>query len=200
MIEEEPDGEQQRRMILMLAGFTITGMPLIAMIIDAFADSFSMSERLVSGIPWYGQLGSGLILGFVFGAVAQFISERRFMQKVNVKYSRMISDLQLNTSEIVFISLCAGVGEEVLFRGALQPLLGVIITAVVFVAIHGYLNPKDWRISVYGVYMTGVIIGLGYATEYLGIWTAVVAHTVIDLYLLRRMKFDQATSPSSESD
>ncbi len=36
----------------------------------------------------------------------------------------------------VLTSVAAGVGEEVLFRGALQPRLGVVLTAVLFGALH----------------------------------------------------------------
>ena len=36
----------------------------------------------------------------------------------------------------VLTSVAAGVGEEVLFRGALQPRLGVLLTAVLFGALH----------------------------------------------------------------
>lgn len=186
----EEEQAKQKRLILLLAGATIIVMPLIAMLIDWFADSVDMSERLLMGAPWYAQVGLGLVMGVGFGAIAQFIVERKFMQSVNLKYTKMIADLRLTTSEIVYISLCAGIGEEVLFRGAIQPMLGVIITAIVFVAIHGYLNPKDWKVSLYGIYMTGAIIALGFATEKVGIWSAIVAHTVIDIYLLRRMKFE----------
>jgi membrane protease YdiL (CAAX protease family) len=106
------------------------------------------------------------------------------MDGVRLRYERMFRNLRLNWSEIAFISLCAGVGEELLFRGVLQPLLGIVLTAVLFVAIHGYLNPRDWRISVYGVFMTGVICFLGWMTEVYGIWSAVMAHFVIDVILL----------------
>jgi hypothetical protein len=36
----------------------------------------------------------------------------------------------------LWFSLCAGVGEEMLFRGALQPLLGLWLTSLVFTALH----------------------------------------------------------------
>ena len=36
----------------------------------------------------------------------------------------------------VLTSVAAGVGEEVLFRGALQPRLGIVLTAVLFGALH----------------------------------------------------------------
>jgi membrane protease YdiL (CAAX protease family) len=76
------------------------------------------------------------------------------------------------------------VGEEILFRGAIQPFLGVAVTSVLFVAVHGYLNPKDWRLSVYGVFMTIGIAWLGYLAETQGLLSAIIGHTIIDVYLL----------------
>jgi hypothetical protein len=93
--------------------------------------------------------------------------------------------MEMNFAIIVGVSLCAGIGEEIFFRGVVQPLpyCGVWVTAIFFVAIHGYLNPMDWRISIYGVYMTILIAGLGYLTDYMGLTTAMVAHTMIDVVL-----------------
>ncbi len=189
------EDNKQRNLILQLAGMTIIGMPLVASIIDWFADSFVLGQRLMMGSSFLIQIPLGVALGFGIGYMAQWIVERNFMHEVNIKYSSLIDELQLGTSEIIFISLCAGVGEEILFRGALQPLaigwmgdhLGIWVTSLVFVGIHGYINPKDWRITVYGLFMTVAIAGLGYLTELVGIWTAIGAHTFIDYYLLSKV-------------
>ena len=90
-------------------------------------------------------------------------------------------------SLIIFISFCAGVGEEILFRGVLQPLIGIWITAVLFVAIHGYLNPVNWRISIYGIYLTLVIGIIGHLTDWLGLTTAIIAHMIIDVILFYKI-------------
>ena len=55
---------------------------------------------------------------------------------------------------------------------------------MLFVAIHGYLNPKDWLVSVYGLFMSAVIFGFGLATDFFGIWSAIIAHTLVDVILL----------------
>ena len=187
---------RQRNLIIQMAGMTIIGMPLIALVLDLFIDSFTLQERLLMGENIFRQLGSGLAAGIIFGVTAKWIVKRPFLSEVNTRYSSMIEDLKLNSSEIVFISLCAGVGEEVLFRGALQPwvcshfglFVGILMVSVGFVAVHGYLNPKNWRLSIYGIYMTIAIFALGFMAELIGLWSAVVAHTVIDIYLLRELR------------
>lgn len=183
--------DQQKRLVIQLAGATIIGMPLIAFIIDKFSDSFDLRARLLTGEPIYTQVGIGIAGGLVIAALAHFIVSLKFMTQINNRYVDMIGSLKLSKAEMIFISICAGVGEEILFRGAIQPLLGIILTSVVFVAMHGYLSIRDWRITIYGVYMTGAIALLGFATETLGIWTAVTAHVVIDIYLLLRLYYEE---------
>jgi membrane protease YdiL (CAAX protease family) len=114
----------------------------------------------------------------------------------------LIAKFGLGWNEILFVSFCAGFGEELLFRGSLQYLLGIWTTAIIFVALHGYINPRDWRISVYGLFMTLAIASLGYATEHIGIWSAVVAHTIIDIILFRFLvnKGEKLLAEEKESD
>lgn len=173
--------------MLHLAGLTIVGMPLLAIVIDYFFDGLDLKERIFVGEPIYIQIGIGIVVGLVAGFLAAKISEMKFMQKVSSKYTHVLENLKLTNSQIVFISICAGLGEEILFRGAIQYFFGIVITAILFVAIHGYLNPKDWRISIYGLFMTVVICGLGWLNNEFGIWTAITAHTLIDIYLLREV-------------
>lgn len=173
----------QKRRLRGMAAATLIGMPLIGWLIARFAE-INLMERWSGPAPIWQQLLIGIPVGLAAAYIAKFIVHRDFMRGVRIRYARMIGDLNLDRSEIIFISVCAGVGEELLFRGVLQPILGVIFTAVLFVAIHGYLNPRDWRISVYGVAMTLIIVGLGFLTELYGVWTAAMAHTLIDVVLL----------------
>ena len=163
-------------------------MPAIAYVIDLFSDKIDLRERIFSGDHIAIQLGVGLAVGLAAGFIAYQIGSMPFMQKATSKYNDLISNMNLNRSEMIFISMCAGVGEEILFRGAIQPFWGIIFTSIFFIAIHGYLNPKDWRISVYGIFMTGVICLLGYLTESMGLWTAIMAHAIIDLFLLSQLE------------
>lgn len=178
---------ERKHLILRLALATIIGMPLMALAIDHFSEKVSIADALIGD----GQFGMHVLYGIVAGlAIAipgYWISTRPWMGRVHHQYARLIHQFNLNNSDILFISCCAGIGEEILFRGAIQPYLGVLLTAIFFVAIHGYLNPKDWRISVYGIFMTAGIAGLGFLAETNGLLVAIVAHTIIDIYLLKRM-------------
>lgn len=190
----------RKDVILQLAIFTIVAMPLVAILFDRFTDTVDLATALMGPWEWYKQLALGIPLGIAAAVGAQFIIERPFMQAVHVKYSSVLGNFKLNWNEVVLVSLCAGVGEELLFRGAIQPFAGIVVTSIAFVAIHGYLNPRDWRMSVYGIYMTLVIAGLGFMSVKCGLIAAIAAHTLIDIYLLYKMNASMAEVAPHEQE
>lgn len=171
-------------LILLLAAFTLIAFPLIGYTIHFYFEGGSIIPKLQGEIKVIWQVLIGLPLGAIAALLAIQLINSRMMLPVLKKYSNIIGDLNLNVGMVVFISICAGVGEELLFRAALQPLWGIWITSIVFVALHGYLNPMDWRMSIYGIYLTIVIIGIGFMYQYWGIWAAASAHTAVDIVLL----------------
>lgn len=173
-----------RRTFFLLGLLTLIGFSSLGgLVIEQFQDVrfFSLFQKAT---PWYQQIGIGLLYGTITALIGWYIVNMTFLSNTRTFFARLIQGLNLSVPDILFISFCAGAGEEILFRGAIQPYLGIWITAILFVAIHGYLNPKNWRISVYGVYMCIVIAGMGYLSDYLGITTAIAAHFAIDVVLL----------------
>jgi membrane protease YdiL (CAAX protease family) len=164
---------------------TLFGFPLIGWFLLQFFHENALEIIFRGSMHALIQLPLGLGIGWCFGLIARWVITRPFMQPVEKKYALLIRSLRLNTVTILLLSFCAGFGEELLFRGALQPLLGIWITAIIFVAIHGYLNPLDWRISIYGGTMTLLIVCLGWMTEIWGIFAACAAHMAIDIVLFR---------------
>ncbi|MFZ6052812.1 CPBP family intramembrane glutamic endopeptidase [Halocola ammonii] len=191
---------RKQKMIVQLATLTLVGMSAIGLLIVYYFQERTILELFRGKIPIWQQLGIGLLAGLASGWCAQKIVDQPFMEEVNIRYSRMIGELHLTWPQIVYVSLSAGIGEEILFRGAIQPFLGILITAVIFVAIHGYLNPRDWKISLYGLFMTVVISVLGWFTSEYGILIAIVAHSMIDLYLLTVMKRREDDEPEIADD
>ncbi len=170
--------------MLRLALATLIGMPLIAIAVDRFSETVNLQLAITGDGKFGGQLAMGTLAGIVVAVGAHLIIASPLLNAVNTSYARMLGRFRLSMSEILLISLCAGIGEEMLFRGAVQPFLGIPATSVLFVAIHGYLNPRDWRLSVYGLAMTAGIFWLGYLAETRGLLSAIVGHTIIDVYLL----------------
>ena len=176
-----------KRRLILLATLTLIGFPLVGYGLLYFFKSNPWEVMLQSNTNLIVQIPLGIAVGVALGKIAQFIISQPFLQGTEVKYARLIANLQLNQTAIIFISFCAGFGEELLFRGAIQPLIGIWPTAILFIALHGYLNPMNWRISVYGLFMTLAIASLGYLTNYVGIWSACLAHMFIDYVLFQHL-------------
>ena len=189
----------RKSIILKLALATIIAMPMVAMIVDHFSETVDLKTALYGVTPVWQQIGLGALAGLVIAIVAQFIIASPILEKVNVQYANVLGRFKLNLSEITFVSLCAGVGEEILFRGAIQPFFGIIITSFLFVAIHGYINPFNWRLTIYGLYMTIGICILGYLSNTQGLLSAITAHTIIDIYLLYFLQKTAGQIPISEN-
>lgn len=159
-----------------------------------FADFFSGAEK------YWLQITVGILFGIITAKAGWQIVELPMLKKTKAFFSGLIKPLNLDTTQIVLISLCAGIGEELFFRGAIQPMLGVWMTAILFVLLHGYLNPFDMSLTMYGIYMVLVIGVLGLMTEHFGILTAIVAHTLIDIILLRELSLVQLPDDQDEKN
>jgi membrane protease YdiL (CAAX protease family) len=73
----------------------------------------------------------------------------------------------------VFIGLASGIGEELLFRGAIQPRYGVVFTALVFALLH---IQYDASFIVVGVFGAGIIFGL--ERKHMNTTTSIITHTL----------------------
>ena len=128
-----------------------------------------------------------IILGFILGVgSACFIHLYATIDENAPHISdqlELVSSLKLNIFECVFLAFCAGFGEEMLFRGGIQHWLGPIITSVLFVAIHGYLDPRKWHVMKYGTMVLIFILAISLLKDKLGIWFCVSAHFFYDFVL-----------------
>jgi len=84
---------------------------------------------------------------------------------------------QFNTvPAVVFLGLTAGVAEEVLFRGAMLPRFGVLITALLFAAVH---TQYALTFATLEVFVLG--LGLGWLRRAGGTLPAIVTHAGYDI-------------------
>ena len=121
----------------------------------------------------------GLVIGAITAAGAWWLLQWNFLIPVAERYARLLRPWISGRRDRWFISCCAGVGEELLFRGAVQYWLGVPLTAIIFVALHGYLNPRNARVSVYGAYLVLCMWGFGLIVDRMGLLPAMVAHVLV---------------------
>ena len=71
----------------------------------------------------------------------------------------------------LLIGVGAGLGEETLFRGAVQPVLGILPTSVLFASMHVQYGP-----SLLLCYIFVLSLGLGFLRRRFNTTASVLAH------------------------
>lgn len=144
--------------------------------VDAFI-SFGTDEVLT---------GFGIGIGLIAIAGALFVGLPRISEKLVGMQAENFAFLErgLSMPVIVFFSLCAGVGEEALFRGGIQTLLSdylpvwmaIAVSSALFAAVH-FAKPP----------IAALIFGIGVAFGFIYWWTGsllavMIGHAVYDVF------------------
>ncbi len=178
-----------RQRVLLLAMATLVVMGGIGLYFIPTVRGVASSTFLQGKFPLLKQILFGSAVGLSISILGWQIIMTPFLGSVRTFFTNIIGGIRLNIFQIIFVSLCAGIGEELLFRGTIQPLLGIWVTSIVFVFIHGYLNPFNRPLFVYGIFMTLSIAFIGYITEMVGIAASMAAHTMVDIVLLYKLTY-----------
>jgi membrane protease YdiL (CAAX protease family) len=108
------------------------------------------------------------------------------------EYTRAaIRALRLTTAQIVAIALMVAVAEELFFRAALQPLLGIWLASAVFALAHVRLDREAWArerltfglVTLLLLFVVSASLGFVYAR--VGLVSAMTSHFVYDVVVLR---------------
>ena len=147
------------------------------------------AERFVSLSAPEVLQGFALGLGLIALAFAIFRGLPRLSETLVRMQAETYAFLgpKLGMPAIVFISLCAGVGEEALFRGGLQTLLGdelgaplaILLSSAVFAAIH-LGKPVITALLL----VVGAIFGVVYWLTG-SLLAVMIGHTLYDIWALR---------------
>jgi membrane protease YdiL (CAAX protease family) len=140
------------------------------------------------GTPAGWQLLAGPVIGFAVGLGVVGLT------RVATRHFQWARDLHgsfrdllgpLTGQEIIILALASSIGEEILFRGALLPWMGVWLQALVFALLH--IGPGrrflPWTLSA---------LVLGIAFGWLAVWTGslggpIAAHFAINFLNLRHI-------------
>lgn len=159
---------------------------LIPLVITFILFEFNFTSFLVPVLVGKFNIAIQVLIGIAGGGcmilLAFFMSKWEFLNEVQSKFAIQLGGYQLSLQEIVFLSFCAGFGEEMLFRGMLQPWLGIFFTAFLFIALHGYISVKSSAHLIFGLALWSMGIGLGLLGAYSGLISAAIAHMIYDIY------------------
>lgn len=119
--------------------------------------------------------GTGMVLVMLFstliiaGILTLFFGES---MNSSAAFNQEILAKLPGVGGILLMGLATGVGEELLYRGALQPVLGIWLTSFLFAISHiQYLNP-----ALLVIFVLGLI--LGYSREKWGLLSAIWTHAL----------------------
>jgi uncharacterized protein len=154
---------------------------------------------LGSGAPPGSQIMWGAVIGLSVSipivAAILFLPIFSRLREHSLARSRMIDLRNFNP---IWLSLFAGIGEEILFRGAIQPLLSLWLTSAIFAL--GHIQPSQYRSLNAGtiwyasfVFLISLLLGLVYSR--LGLITAMAVHTTGDLVGFLSLRWLSRTAP-----
>jgi len=133
-------------------------------------------KRLGLAVPTLREAGIAfglVIVAFVISALSSVLV--RYVQpdiydRINDNLGTMTSGIDSWWGALV-LGLCAGIGEEVLFRGAIQPKYGIIVTAIVFAVLHQQYGAS---FVTAGVFAVGILFGL--ERKYFNTTACIITH------------------------
>jgi uncharacterized protein len=138
-------------------------------------------KRLGFVVPTWPQVVLGLAAAGIFlilstgiGIASQYLTPD-LARKVGNANDHLYAQLN-NPIGIATIALAAGIGEETLFRGALQPRVGLIWTAIVFTSVH-----TQYGLSLDALAVLILALSLGLIRRYTNTTTSLICHVSYNL-------------------
>ncbi|MGB3680877.1 MAG: CPBP family intramembrane glutamic endopeptidase [Rubrobacteraceae bacterium] len=147
-----------------------------------------------------GSVPGSLLLGMAaaFVTVSLGLAAYRLvpvMRKIAEELAPVLVD-RMGVWDLVLISVFSGVGEEMFFRGAMQPEFGLTVAAVAFGLVH--IGP-DRRYLVWTVWaiLAGFLFGFLYRASG-GLLAPVVAHSLHNAATFLIWKHSRKRAPGGE--
>ena len=169
------------RLFYMLSPVVFGGVSLVIFrmrgvgVAEAFRAPASLTEQILVGLPV--GIGFGLAVGLAVARSSRLASLRKIIHQV-------FEAARPNLLDLFLTSASAGFSEELLFRGAVQPLLGIWITSLLFALAHGGGTKASKGNLVFGLFVFGVSMLLGVVYVEVGLLAGMVTHFALDFSVL----------------
>jgi membrane protease YdiL (CAAX protease family) len=141
----------------------------------AFRSPHSLSFQMAAGTL------AGLLAALLVGRV---ILRSPRLASLRTLIRRIFEAAKPTSADLMLTSLSAGFSEELLFRGAIQPLLGIWLTSLLFALAHGAGVKFTRGNLLFGLFVFSTGVFLGYLFIEFGLLSAMIAHALLDLLLL----------------
>lgn len=174
-----------------LLRLALAGELLLVLLAFGWARYRGLSLSVGDG-PWMRDAVAGLLAAVAFAVVNYWLlchaPSVRAVRALRRVYRDLFKPLfaEIGVREVVVIGLAAGIGEELLFRGALQPEIGLLPASLVFGALH--MGGRGTLVFGCWVAVMGAALGwLAAATG--GLLAPVVAHALYDAAALVHIRW-----------
>ncbi len=180
-----------KRRLYHLSWLTLAGMSAIGIVLIHYLQKRDVSDVLMGGKSFYLQTVAGLFFGSLSALLAVALINGKRFKSVKTFFADLLQDMNPSFLNIVFYSFCASVGEEILFRAGVQPLphMGIWPAAMLFVFLHGYINPTNMSLSIYGAFLVVICAGFGYLFKFFGLTSCIIAHFIYDVAMFSVIKY-----------
>jgi uncharacterized protein len=149
---------------------------------------------LDAGSAHLWSLSGGLIFGLIVVALSRLTVQRfDWARRLHLELRPFARGL--DAAGIVVLALLSSAGEELLFRGLLQPWMGLLPQAVLFGLVHQMPGPSRW---IWVSWALVVGLALGALFEVTGsLLGPIVAHALVNGLNLRFLKHHAPSVPAS---
>jgi membrane protease YdiL (CAAX protease family) len=148
---------------LLVQAAAFVAIAYIAVGFPYWRDLRASTERLGIVIPDPRTIGIAIVATFACFVVASIVGlvSQQFDPGLNASLDEVVDQMTAqvqNPIGAVVLGASAGIGEEAIFRGALQPRYGIIIPSLLFMMLHG--PQYGFNLALLGLLAVSIILGL----------------------------------------
>ncbi len=177
---------------LILGSFTAVGLGLSIYAHKNFSEIYSipLNFRDAGRYLLISALGAGILLisKYFFEEVSSsFRTLRRIVE-------HLLGPMDLKVA--IFLAAFSAIGEEVLFRGAIQPYMGLVFTSILFGLLHvgpgGFVSPWSMWATI-----SGLMLGWMFQ-ETQCIWVPILTHFAVNFVAFNNIRRNPPLLNSNE--
>ncbi len=181
-----------------LRTFTYALLALLAGSVAALLGRDPFTTRSALGLAGPFALATSLVMGALFAGAT--IATTRVMLLTQPWARALHADLRpvvrhASGRGIVAMALSSGIAEELVFRGLLVPVLGVIASSVAFGLLHQVRGQARWAWALWAGITGACLAGIFVLTGSLA--GPVAAHVAINLVNLRHLRDNDVRAPGA---
>lgn len=197
-LEPDPKRGLRQENLLRAAALFYAALTLAALAIGIFTENALLWRARPESLS---SILTQLLLGLLVGGLVILLSSllTRFTGW-GQSFEHMVREIfgPLAWSDCFFLALLSSLGEELLFRGALQPLLGLYPTSLLFALAHW---PRDRSLVPWTLMAGGLGLGFGVMVEESGqLGGPIAAHFLVNFVNLRLLTREKPPASGPPGD